>query len=180
VVDAAFSPDGARIATASKDRTARLWDAAAFKPIDEPMRHEHPVDHVAFNSTGTRIVTNCDEADLLQLWDAATGASVGKAMPHKPNYAWTLVPFSPDGKRIVTVANWSVQLWDADTGKRVGSEHACASSDAEGGAQATFSPDSTCFLISCSDSRDNKLVSAWNCETSEPFSVFSSRLVPPI
>jgi hypothetical protein len=84
VVDAAFSPDGVRIATASKDRTARLWDAAAFKPIGEPMRHEHPVDHVAFNSTGTRIVTNCDEADLLQLWDAATGASVGKAMPHIP------------------------------------------------------------------------------------------------
>jgi WD40 repeat protein len=36
VVDAAFSPDGARIVTASKDRTARLWDAAAFKPIGEP------------------------------------------------------------------------------------------------------------------------------------------------
>ena len=46
--------------------------------------------------------------------------------------------------------------------------------------KSTFSPDSTCFLISCSDSRDDKLVSAWNCETSEPFSVFSSRLVPPI
>ena len=210
-------------------------------------------------------MTDCDEADLLRLWDAATGAPVGKAMPHKPNYAWMLGPFSPDGKllttienkaprnwdsatgkslgkplplssgvqdiavspdrkravivrsgkaevwsmtsgkilhklpigrldelgrtsaafspdgkRIVTVVNWSVQLWDAETGKRVGNEHACASSDAEGGAEITFSPDSTRYLISCSDSRDDKFVSAWNCETSEPFSVFSSTLVPPI
>ena len=85
IVDAAFSPDGARIATASKDRTARLWDAATLKPLGEPMRHEHPVDHVAFNSTGTRMVTESNEADLLQLWDAATGAAVGKAMPHKPD-----------------------------------------------------------------------------------------------
>ena len=88
--------------------------------------------------------------------------------------------FSPDGKRIVTVVNWSVQLWDAETGKRVGNEHACAPSDAEGGAQVTFSPDSTRYLISCSDSRDDKFVSAWDCETSKPFSFFSPTLVPPI
>src|SRR4029077_16417485 len=102
-VDAAFSPDGARIATASKDRTARLWDAAAFKPIGEPMRHEHPVAQVAFNSVGTRIVTDCDEADLLRLWDAAAGAPVGEAMPDKSNYAQETWGFSPDGKLLTTI-----------------------------------------------------------------------------
>ena len=101
------------------------------------------------------------------VWSMTTG-KILDTLGSLDEFARASAGFSPDGKRIVTVANWSVQLWDADTGKRVGSEHACASSDAEGGAQVTFSPDSTCFLISCSDSRDNKLVSAWNCETGKP------------
>jgi WD40 repeat protein len=33
VFSAAFSPDGTRIATASRDKTARLWDAANAKEI---------------------------------------------------------------------------------------------------------------------------------------------------
>jgi hypothetical protein len=79
--------------------------------------------------------------------------------------------FSPDGKRIVTVVNWSVQLWDAETGKRVGSEHAYAPSDAEGDPDAVFSPDSTCLLLHAI--RDD-MVRAWDCETGEPYS-FSPR-----
>ena len=37
IYSAQFSPDGQRIVTASKDGTARVWDAATGDPIGEPM-----------------------------------------------------------------------------------------------------------------------------------------------
>ena len=43
VNSAAFSPDGARIVTASGDKTARIWDAATGKEIAVLRGHESEV-----------------------------------------------------------------------------------------------------------------------------------------
>src|SRR5262252_8105893 len=43
IFSAQFSPDGQRIVTASKDGTARLWDAASGDPIGEPMQSNEAV-----------------------------------------------------------------------------------------------------------------------------------------
>ena len=57
VYSAAFSPDGARIVTASHDRTARLWDAASGAEIAVLSGHARRVNSAAFSPDGTRIVT---------------------------------------------------------------------------------------------------------------------------
>ena len=54
--DAAFSPDGARILTASDDKTAKLWDAGSGKLIAS-FAHQHAVNHAAFSPDGARILT---------------------------------------------------------------------------------------------------------------------------
>ena len=173
-----LSPDG-KLLTTIEDKTLHTWDSATGKSLGKPLRLPSEVQDIAVSPDRKRAVTI--RSGKAQVWSVTTG-KILHTLPigSLDENARTSAAFSPDGKRIVTVVNWSVQLWDAETGKRVGIEHACASSDAEGGAETTFSPDSKCFLISCSDSRDDKLVSAWNCETSEPFGDFSSRLVPPI
>ena len=38
VISAEFSPDGQRAVTASRDKTARLWDAESGKAIGEPLQ----------------------------------------------------------------------------------------------------------------------------------------------
>ena len=70
-LSAAFSPDGKRIVTQSKDKTARLWDGETGKPIGEPLKHEGAVWSAAFSPDGGRIVTASAD-QTARLWDAGT------------------------------------------------------------------------------------------------------------
>ena len=54
---AQFSPDGTRIVTASRDKTARVWDAATGKSLATLAGHEGDVMSAQFSPDGTRIVT---------------------------------------------------------------------------------------------------------------------------
>jgi hypothetical protein len=57
----AFSPDGARLATASYDGTARVWEAASGKEL-AVLRGPGGDPHVvAFSPDGTRLTTASDE-----------------------------------------------------------------------------------------------------------------------
>lgn len=56
-----FSPDGTKVATASGDKTARIWDVQTGAPIGESLRHDSAVTHVAFSPDGTKMVTASDD-----------------------------------------------------------------------------------------------------------------------
>ena len=59
VYSASFSPDGTRIVTASKDGTARIWDAKTGQPIGRLKieGHEDPVHAAAFSPDSARVIT---------------------------------------------------------------------------------------------------------------------------
>jgi hypothetical protein len=61
----AFSPDGRRIVSGSRDETLRLWDAASGKPIGPPLEgHTDWVRSVAFSPDGRRIVSGSEDKTL--------------------------------------------------------------------------------------------------------------------
>ena len=53
---ALFSPDGSRIVTASRDRTARLWDAEG-RAVAALRGHDGPVYSAVFSPDGLRVLT---------------------------------------------------------------------------------------------------------------------------
>jgi WD40 repeat protein len=109
VVSVAFSPDGARLVTASWDRTARVWDAATGTPITGALEHERSVTSAAFSPDGARIVTV--SANTVMIWDASTGKPLTEPFLHQGKVVSAV--FSPDGTRLVT-ASWdkTARVWD--------------------------------------------------------------------
>jgi hypothetical protein len=71
VFSAQFSPEGTRVATASDDTTARVWDAKTGKALTEPLRHESWVRSAQFSPDGTRVVTASDDTTA-RVWDVPT------------------------------------------------------------------------------------------------------------
>ena len=67
VQSAAFSPDGRRIVTASRDKTACIWDAAGGKSLTTLEGHSEWVLSATFSPDGMRIVTASDD-DTARVW----------------------------------------------------------------------------------------------------------------
>ncbi|WP_437754828.1 nSTAND1 domain-containing NTPase [Sorangium sp. So ce1389] len=112
VYSAVFSPDGKRIATASLDRTVRVWSADG---TGEPLLlrgHEDVVKSAAFSPDGRRIVTASWDGTV-RVWNAD---GMGEPLVLRGHGARVhSAAFSPDAKRIVTASeDRTARVWNAD------------------------------------------------------------------
>ena len=100
VASAAFSPDGKRIVSASRDHTVRIWDAQTGKQIGDPLEgHADCVASAAFSPDGKRIVSASWD-HTVRIWDAQTGKPIDIPLNGHTDLVCPAA-FSPDGRRIV-------------------------------------------------------------------------------
>jgi WD40 repeat protein/serine/threonine protein kinase len=149
-----FSPDGRWLASASRDRTVKLWDAATGEETRTLTGHTRPVTSVAFSPDGRRLASASRDGTV-RLWDAATGQEIRTLTAHT---AIESVAFSPDGRRLASAsADLAVRLWDTETGQ----ELRTLTGHTDRVLRVAFSPDGR-RLASASQDRTVKL---WDVDT---------------
>jgi WD40 repeat protein len=116
VRDAAFSPDGRRVVTASGS-TAYILSLETGRTIMVLEGHTFSVNSVAFSPDGRRVLTSSLDKTA-RIWDTETGKVTTILIGHTDSVL--KATFSSDGRRIATASfDKSARIWDARTGKTI-------------------------------------------------------------
>jgi eukaryotic-like serine/threonine-protein kinase len=106
----AFSNDGRFLASASGDRTVRVWDVASVKCVAVLTGHSDEVFAAAFHPDNTRLATAGRDRAIC-LWGLSPGEQVARLVGHT-NYVFSLA-FSPDGATLASGSgDGTVRIWD--------------------------------------------------------------------
>jgi WD40 repeat protein/3',5'-cyclic AMP phosphodiesterase CpdA len=151
----AFSPEGSLLATASDDRTARIWDLTTGTTRTVLYGHGARVRAVAFSPDRSLLATASDDRSA-RIWDIATGTSRTTLNGHGAGL--TAVAFAPDGSLLATASgDGTARIWDVAAGT---TRATLKGHDAGVGAVA-FSPDGS-LLATASDDETARI---WDVST---------------
>jgi WD40 repeat protein len=115
VLSVSFSPDSQLLASASVDKTIKLWDPPTGELRQTLDRHSDVVEYVYF-SPDSQLLASASNDKTIKLWDPTTGELCQTLEGHSE---WVQsVSFSPDGQLLASASDdKTIKLWDPTTGE---------------------------------------------------------------
>ncbi|MFO0893232.1 MAG: protein kinase, partial [Isosphaeraceae bacterium] len=127
VTSVRFSPDGRRIASASKGGSLLIWDAASGLRVGRLVESGRPLYGLAFQP-GTGRLASGGEEGTIRVWDPEAGRLV-RTIETGPDTIYALA-YSPDGKLLASGHGFPaleevdhmrgkgvIRIWDAESGR---------------------------------------------------------------
>lgn len=108
----AYSHDGSRLASASKDKTVIIWDVETWEPIHHLKEHGSAVTYVQWSPDDSKILSATNEKKVT-IWNSHTGQNLLTIDAH--HVIVTCCAWTPDGESFITgsddkdLALWSLQ-----------------------------------------------------------------------
>ncbi|MEO8893517.1 MAG: serine/threonine-protein kinase, partial [Coleofasciculaceae cyanobacterium] len=112
-----ISPDGQTLASASADKTIKLWNLATGKEIRTLRGHTSFVNYIVISPDG-QTLASASADKTIKLWNLATGKEIRTLTSHTSfvNY----LAISRDGQILVSAsADKTIKLWNLATGKEI-------------------------------------------------------------
>jgi WD40 repeat protein len=111
----AFSPDGSRVVSGSRDGVLKIWDARSGECLQTLSGHGSSVQSVAYACDGNRVVSGSDDATL-KVWDARSGECLQTLSGHSREVS--SVAYAPDCSRVASGSDdCTLKIWDAHSGE---------------------------------------------------------------
>jgi WD40 repeat protein len=114
VLSIAISLDGRTLASASTDKTIKLWDLQTKKELATLTGHSGYVQGVAFSPDGQTLASASTDKTI-KLWDLQTKKELATLTGHNKDVRE--VVFSPDGQTLASTSNDSIKLWKVPSRK---------------------------------------------------------------
>ena len=165
---AADPADPNLLASASGDRSVRIWDLQTQQTVRSLLGHSSGVNCVAYSPDGRLIGSGSSDLSI-KLWDADTGEELNTLSGH--THFVKALAFSPDGSTLASASlDTTLKLWNVKTGEEINTLVG------HGGAAnaVAFSPDGTVLASGSTDT----LIKFWDPVTAEEIQTLAGHTGP--
>ncbi|MEG4797561.1 CHAT domain-containing protein, partial [Microcoleus sp. LAD1_D1] len=163
VFSVAFSPDGKTLASASRDKTIKVWNLQSQKPIATLPGHSDWVISVAFSPDG-KTLASASYDGTIKLWNLQSQKPIATLAGHSEGVI--SVAFSPDGKTLASASrDKTIKVWNLQSQKPI----ATLAGHRDWIKSVAFSPDGKTLASASGD----KTIKLWNLQSQKPIATLA-------